>query len=57
MEGANDLVKKRQPVSGRGRICTQLCVTPSEELLIRFEGGTDTLRDTLAPLPKAQDLV
>lgn len=57
MEGANDLVKKRQPVSGRGRICTQLCVTPSEELLIRFEGGTDTLRDTLATLPKAQDLV
>lgn len=37
LERVSDLAKKWQPVHGRGRIWTPLCVTPSEELVIRYE--------------------
>lgn len=37
LERLSDLAKKWQPVSVRGRIWTPLCVTPSEELVIRYE--------------------
>lgn len=53
LEKINDLAKKWQPVSGRGRIWNSLHVTPSEELVISYEGKADTLRGTLTISPKA----
>lgn len=53
LERVNDLAGKRKPISGRGRIWTPLCVTPSEGLVIRYEGTAGTLRGILTTLLKA----